>query len=73
MYYGGKEFETSFKEKRLGDLSPELVEALSIPPLAPLPMVHWYAALWSSSKSSYTSDLWIECANLGRVREKSSS
>ncbi|KAG1740700.1 PSP-domain-containing protein [Suillus occidentalis] len=31
------EFETSLKEKRPGDLSPELVEALSIPPLAPPP------------------------------------
>jgi len=37
MYYEGKEFETSLKEKRPGDLSPELVEALSIPPLAPPP------------------------------------
>jgi hypothetical protein len=37
MYYGGKEFETSLREKRCGDLSPELVEALSIPPLAPPP------------------------------------
>lgn len=36
-YYEGKEFETSLKEKRPGDLSPELVEALSIPPLAPPP------------------------------------
>ncbi|TFK19161.1 DUF382-domain-containing protein [Coprinopsis marcescibilis] len=37
MYYEGKEFETSLKEKKPGDLSPELVEALSIPPLAPPP------------------------------------
>ncbi|KAG8836359.1 hypothetical protein FRC17_005645 [Serendipita sp. 399] len=37
MYYEGKEFETSLKEKRPGDLSPELIEALSIPPLAPPP------------------------------------
>ena len=36
-YYEGKEFETSLKEKRPGDLSLELVEALSIPPLAPPP------------------------------------
>lgn len=36
-YYEGKEFETSLKEKRPGDISPELVEALSIPPLAPPP------------------------------------
>ncbi len=36
-YYEGKEFETQLKEKRPGDLSPELVEALSIPPLAPPP------------------------------------
>ncbi|RDX46924.1 DUF382-domain-containing protein [Lentinus brumalis] len=37
MYYEGKEFETQLKHKRPGDLSPELVEALSIPPLAPPP------------------------------------
>lgn len=36
-YYEGKEFETSLKEKRPGDLSKELIEALSIPPLAPPP------------------------------------
>ena len=36
-YYEGKEFETQLKEKRPGELSPELVEALSIPPLAPPP------------------------------------
>ena len=41
-YYEGKEFETSLKEKRPGDLSPELVEALSIPPLAPPP---WLIAM----------------------------
>ncbi|GAA5913443.1 U2 snRNP complex subunit CUS1 [Sporobolomyces salmoneus] len=37
MYYEGKEFETKLKEKKPGDLSPELKEALSIPPLAPPP------------------------------------
>ncbi|GJE96899.1 DUF382-domain-containing protein [Phanerochaete sordida] len=37
MYYEGKEFETQLKHKRPGELSPELVEALSIPPLAPPP------------------------------------
>ncbi|KAI0683347.1 DUF382-domain-containing protein [Cytidiella melzeri] len=37
MYYEGKEFETQLRHKRPGDLSPELVEALSIPPLAPPP------------------------------------
>ncbi|KAF8317348.1 DUF382-domain-containing protein [Clavulina sp. PMI_390] len=37
MYYEGKEFETSLKEKRPGELSKELIEALSIPPLAPPP------------------------------------
>ncbi|KAF8256700.1 hypothetical protein EI94DRAFT_1747903 [Lactarius quietus] len=37
VYYEGKEFETSLKAKRPGDHSPELVEALSIPPLAPPP------------------------------------
>ncbi|KAH7889189.1 hypothetical protein F5I97DRAFT_1923764 [Phlebopus sp. FC_14] len=37
MYYEGKEFETTVREKRPGDLSPELIEALSIPPLAPPP------------------------------------
>jgi hypothetical protein len=36
-YYEGKEFETSLKEKRPGELSKELIEALSIPPLAPPP------------------------------------
>ena len=28
MYYEGKEFENSFKEKRPGDLPSQLVEAL---------------------------------------------
>jgi len=36
-YYEGKEFETQLKHKRPGELSSELVEALSIPPLAPPP------------------------------------
>ncbi|MBW0496396.1 hypothetical protein O181_036111 [Austropuccinia psidii MF-1] len=42
MYYEGKEFETKLKEKRPGDLSEELKEALSIPPLAPPP---WLIAM----------------------------
>ncbi|GAA5919701.1 hypothetical protein JCM5296_005645, partial [Sporobolomyces johnsonii] len=37
LYYEGKEYETKLKEKKPGDLSPELNEALSIPPLAPPP------------------------------------
>ncbi|KAF9792111.1 DUF382-domain-containing protein [Thelephora terrestris] len=37
LYYEGKEFETQLKHKRPGELSTELVEALSIPPLAPPP------------------------------------
>ncbi|BGP44101.1 hypothetical protein JCM10450v2_008318 [Rhodotorula kratochvilovae] len=37
VYYEGKEYETKLKEKRPGDLSDELKEALSIPPLAPPP------------------------------------
>lgn len=37
VYYEGKEFETSIQRKRPGDLSFELVSALSIPPLAPPP------------------------------------
>ncbi|KWU43185.1 spliceosome associated protein [Rhodotorula sp. JG-1b] len=37
LYYEGKEYETKLKEKRPGDLSDELKEALSIPPLAPPP------------------------------------
>lgn len=36
-YYEGKELEADVKEKRPGDLSNELKEALSIPPLAPPP------------------------------------
>lgn len=36
-YYEGKEFETKLKEKKPGDISEELKEALSIPPLAPPP------------------------------------
>lgn len=36
-YYEGKEYETKFKERKPGDLSNELKEALSIPPLAPPP------------------------------------
>ncbi|KDN45748.1 DUF382-domain-containing protein [Tilletiaria anomala UBC 951] len=42
IYYEGKEFETKFKERRPGDLSDELKEALSIPPLAPPP---WLIAM----------------------------
>jgi splicing factor 3B subunit 2 len=41
-YYEGKEFETKFKERRPGDLSEDLKEALSIPPLAPPP---WLIAM----------------------------
>ncbi|GAA5852131.1 hypothetical protein JCM8547_000169 [Rhodosporidiobolus lusitaniae] len=37
LYYEGKEYETKLKEKKPGDLSQELKEALSIPPLAPPP------------------------------------
>lgn len=37
IYYEGKEFETRLKEKKPGDLSEELKEALNIPPLAPPP------------------------------------
>ncbi|KAL8281215.1 hypothetical protein RQP46_006249 [Phenoliferia psychrophenolica] len=37
LYYEGKEFETKLKEKKPGDLSDDLKEALSIPPLAPPP------------------------------------
>ncbi|PWN28016.1 DUF382-domain-containing protein, partial [Jaminaea rosea] len=36
-YYEGKEYETKFKERKPGNLSQELKEALSIPPLAPPP------------------------------------
>ena len=42
MYYEGKEFETHLKEKKPGDLSKDLKEALSIPPLAPPP---WLIAM----------------------------
>ncbi|KAI7935969.1 hypothetical protein MJO29_015272 [Puccinia striiformis f. sp. tritici] len=42
MYHEGKEFETKLKEKRPGDLSEDLKEALSIPPLAPPP---WLIAM----------------------------
>lgn len=41
-YYEGKEYETKFKERRPGDLTDELKEALSIPPLAPPP---WLIAM----------------------------
>jgi splicing factor 3B subunit 2 len=41
-YHEGKEFETKLKEKRPGDLSEDLKEALSIPPLAPPP---WLIAM----------------------------
>lgn len=36
-YYEGKEYETNTKEKRPGELTEELTEALSIPPGAPPP------------------------------------
>lgn len=36
-YYEGKEYETNTKEKRPGELSEELIEALNIPPGAPPP------------------------------------
>ncbi|POW12922.1 hypothetical protein PSTT_04106 [Puccinia striiformis] len=42
LYHEGKEFETKLKEKRPGDLSEDLKEALSIPPLAPPP---WLIAM----------------------------
>lgn len=42
MYYEGKEYETHLKEKRPGELSKDLKEALSIPPLAPPP---WLIAM----------------------------
>lgn len=42
MYYEGKEYETDLRSKRPGDLSKELIEALSIPPLAPPP---WLIAM----------------------------
>ncbi|CAO1625476.1 unnamed protein product [Parajaminaea phylloscopi] len=41
-YYEGKEYETKFKERKPGDLSAELKEALSIPPMAPPP---WLIAM----------------------------
>ncbi|SJX65512.1 probable Splicing factor 3b, subunit 2 [Sporisorium reilianum f. sp. reilianum] len=41
-YYEGKEYETKYKDKRPGQLSNELIEALSIPPLAPPP---WLIAM----------------------------
>lgn len=41
-YYEGKEYEHKFKERQPGDLSVELKEALSIPPLAPPP---WLIAM----------------------------
>ncbi|KAI9599047.1 hypothetical protein BDF19DRAFT_381974 [Syncephalis fuscata] len=37
VYYEGKEFETHLKQKRPGELSDELINALGIPPLAPPP------------------------------------
>ncbi|KAJ3052802.1 hypothetical protein HK097_005640 [Rhizophlyctis rosea] len=37
LYYEGKEFETKLKQKRPGQLSEELKQALAIPPLAPPP------------------------------------
>lgn len=42
VYYEGKEFETKFKERKPGELSETLKEALSIPPLAPPP---WLIAM----------------------------
>lgn len=42
VYYEGKDFETKYKDKRPGQLSSELIEALSIPPLAPPP---WLIAM----------------------------
>lgn len=41
-YYEGKELETDLRTKKPGELSDELVEALSIPPLAPPP---WLIAM----------------------------
>lgn len=37
VYYEGKEFETNLKHLRPGELSPELKEALNMPPGAPPP------------------------------------
>lgn len=42
VYYEGKEFETKFKERKPGELSDALKDALSIPPLAPPP---WLIAM----------------------------
>lgn len=41
-YYEGKELETDLRTKKPGELSDELTEALSIPPLAPPP---WLIAM----------------------------
>ncbi|WVO21572.1 uncharacterized protein IAS62_002881 [Cryptococcus decagattii] len=41
-YYEGKELETDLRTKKPGELSQELIEALSIPPLAPPP---WLIAM----------------------------
>lgn len=41
-YYEGKELETDLRMKKPGELSEELKEALSIPPLAPPP---WLIAM----------------------------
>ncbi|WVW86082.1 hypothetical protein I302_108121 [Kwoniella bestiolae CBS 10118] len=41
-YYEGKELETDLRTKKPGELSDELIEALSIPPLAPPP---WLIAM----------------------------
>ena len=41
-YFEGKEFEARMRKRRPGDLSPALKEALSIPPLAPVP---WLIAM----------------------------
>ncbi|WFC99094.1 hypothetical protein MYAM1_001832 [Malassezia yamatoensis] len=41
-YFEGKEFEARCRKRRPGDLSPALKEALSIPPLAPVP---WLIAM----------------------------
>ena len=37
LYYEGKEFETKVREKKPGQLSDDLKEALGMPPLAPPP------------------------------------
>ena len=41
-YYEGKELETDLRMKKPGEISEELKEALSIPPLAPPP---WLIAM----------------------------